>query len=454
MGPGRLSRAPRRALFLAVAMVAMAVPVAQAAAPDNSEKKPYVVMLNDRSANAKAVAADHSRRFGVAVKMLYDRGLRGYAGSMTDEAATKLAREPGLVVAPDTEVKAFDEAPGSPEVLTGTPSPYTLALPAGWGWHLDRIDQKPSLAANSEKDRYHYTETGATVTAYIIDSGVNTDHREFDPQGRAKPGFDALRAKTDPAWGRDCNGHGTHVAGILGGKTFGVAKDVGIVSVRVLDCNGSGTTSNVIAGIDYVTGIKKANSGKAMVANMSLGGSSNAALDQAVWNSVNTGVTYSIAAGNGNILGSGQDACNTSPARVKAALTVGAIDNTDKRTTWSNYGTCVDIYAPGNNVVSSYGATSDRTAWKVLSGTSMAAPVVGGVAALLLQIAPTASPEQVSQTIAKLSTAPVNGTNVSGAEVVFAPWGNDVASAANELAQPASAPAPPPPPPSCFLICL
>jgi subtilisin family serine protease len=378
---------------------------------------------------------------------------------MTDEAATKLAREPGVVVARDTEVKAFaEEAPGSPEVLTGTPSPYVSALPAGWGWHLDRVDEKPSLAANAEKDRYHYTKTGAGVTAYIIDSGVNTDHREFDPQGRAKAGpgsgFDALRTSTDPAYGRDCNGHGTHVAGILGGKTFGVAKDVDIVSIRVLDCNGSGTTSNVIAGIDRVTGIKRANPAKAMVANMSLGGSSNAALDQAVWNSINAGVTYSIAAGNGNVLGSGQDACNTSPARVKAAVTVGAIDNTDKRTTWSNYGGCVDIYAPGNNVVSSYGATSDRTAWKVLSGTSMAAPVVGGVAALLLQIAPTASPGQVSQTIGNLSTAPVNGTNVGGAKVVFAPCGDDATKAATELGKPATAPPPPPPPPSCFLICL
>jgi subtilisin family serine protease len=453
----RPSGASRRAWLLAAALVMAAVPVARAAAPDkdSSAKRPYVVILKNHSANAKSVANEHSRRFGIDVTMIYDRGVRGYAGSMADDDAERLAREPGVVVAPDTEVTGF-EAAGSPENLSA--SPYYAALPTGWGWGLDRIDQHPSLAAYSEKDRYHYTETGTGVTAYIIDSGVNTNHQEFLNQvgdkRRATAAFDAYRASGTAQWGQDCNGHGTHVAGILGGRTFGVAKDVTIVSVRVLDCNGSGSVSNVVAGINYVTGQKKSNPGKPMVANMSLGGSANSALDQAVRDSIATGITYSIAAGNGNILGSGQDACNVSPARVTAALTVGATDTTDKKTSWSNYGTCVDVYAPGNNIVSSYGATTDPTAWKPLSGTSMAAPAVGGVAALLLQIDGGASPGQVSQTVATLATSNAV-TNMAGAKLLYAPWTTqDISTATGRLDDPAAPPPPPPPPSSCFIICL
>jgi subtilisin family serine protease len=452
MSPSRLFAAPWRATLLAVVFVAAAIPVAQAADPENSER-PYVVVLKNRSANAKAVVQDHSRRFGVKVRTVYDDGLRGYAGLIKDNEAKKLARESGVVIAPDTEVQASAEAVGSPEDLTT--SPYYSALPAGWGWGLDRIDQHPSLVANPEKNKYHYTETGAGVTAYVIDSGVNTNHQEFD-RNRATAGFDAFRPSSDPQWGRDCNGHGTHVAGILGGRTFGVAKDVSIVSVRVLDCNGSGSVSNVVAGINYVTGRRNAAKDKPVVANMSLGGSANSALDQAVLNSIAAGVTYSIAAGNGNIFGNGQDACNVSPARVKAALTVGATDTADQRTTWSNYGSCVDVYAPGNNIVSSYGGTGSTTStWKPLSGTSMAAPAVGGVAALLLQIDGKASPAQVSQTIAYLGTVnAVNGTNTAGAKLLYAPYTtDDIGNAANKLDEPASSP-PPPPPPSCFLICF
>jgi subtilisin family serine protease len=446
------SWAPRRAILLAVALVVGAVPTARAAAPDTSDRRPYVVILKDRTANAKAVADDHRRRFGVDVKMLYDRGLRGYAGVIADRDAERLAREPGVVIAPDTEVSAF-EATGSPEVLSGQPTPYYTTLPTGWGWGLDRIDQHPSLAAYGEKDRYHYTETAIGVTAYVIDSGVNTNHQEFD-RARASAGFDALRPTSDARWGQDCNGHGTHVAGILGGRTFGVAKDVKIVSVRVLDCNGSGTVSNVVAGINYLTGVKKANSAKVMVANMSLGGSANSALDQAVRDSIATGITYSISAGNGNVLGTGQDACNVSPARVATALTVGATDSTDKKTSWSNYGSCVDVYAPGNGIVSSYGATTDPAAWRSLSGTSMSAPAVAGVAALLLQIDAGASPGQVSQTVATLAT-PNAVTNQAGAKLLYAPWtGPDVIAAADKLNDPVSTPPPPPPPPSCFILCL
>ena len=451
MSPSRSLAAPWRATLLAVLFVAAAVPVARAADPEDSER-PYVVVLKNSKANAREVARDHGRRFGVKVRTIYEDGLRGYAGVITDREAKKLAREPGVAIGPDTEVRA-SEAVGSPEDLTT--SPYYPALPPGWGWGLDRIDQHPSLAAYPEKNKYHYTETGDGVIAYVIDSGVNTNHQEFD-RSRATAGFDAFRASGTAQFGQDCNGHGTHVAGILGGRTFGVAKDVSIVSVRVLDCNGSGSVSNVVAGINHVTGRKNAAKSTPMVANMSLGGSANSALDQAVFNSIAAGVTYSIAAGNGNIFGTGQDACRVSPARVKAALTVGATDTTDKRTTWSNWGSCVDVYAPGNNIVSSYGATgSTSTSWKPLSGTSMAAPAVGGVAALLLDIDGDASPAQVSQTIFSLGTEKVvTGTNTGGARLLYSPYTpDDLFNATKKLGEPASSP-PPPPPPSCFLICL
>ena len=437
MRPYSSSRAPWRASLLAIALVAAAVPVARAAAPDRSERKPYVVVLKDRSANAKAVASDHRRRFGVAVKKLYDQGLRGYAGLMTDADAQRVAREPGVVIAPDTELSGI-EVPGSPQ-QTATTSYGTPAL-----WGLDRIDEHPR--SNPPENLYHYSATGAGVTAYVIDSGVRTAHNEFE--GRATVGFDAFGGD-----GQDCWGHGTHVAGILGGKTFGVAKKVKIISVKVLNCVGSGTVSDAVAGINWVTGHHTA--GQPAVANMSLGGGANAALDQAVQQSISDGITYSIAAGNGNIFGSGQDACTTSPARVPAALTTGATDNTDKKTTWSNYGSCVDVFAPGNNIPSAWGSTADPNAWQVASGTSMAAPAVGGVAALLLEMVPGASPAQVSQTIAGMATPDVvTSSNTTGAKLLFEPWQDtDVNNAKVKLSQPATSP-PPPPPPSCFLICL
>jgi len=259
-------------------------------------------------------------------------------------------------------------------------------------WGLDRIDQR-ALPLNQT---YSYDTTGFGVTAYIIDTGINANHTEFG--GRANWGYDFV---DDDAVATDCNGHGTHVAATVGGNTYGVAKGVSLVAVRVLDCGGSGATSGVIAGIDWVT----ANAIKPAVANMSLGGGASNSLDTAVRNSIAEGVSYAVAAGNGNFLGIAQNACNYSPARVAEAMTIGATNNTDTRASWSNYGDCVDWFAPGVSITSAW-YTSD-TATNTISGTSMATPHTTGVAALYLQAHSTASPQEVREALFAAATKAV-----------------------------------------------
>jgi aqualysin 1 len=217
------------------------------------------------------------------------------------------------------------------------------------------------------------------VNAYIIDTGIRLDHVEFT--GRLIGGFDAI---TSGGSANDCNGHGTHVAGTVGGTVYGVAKAVKLSPIRVLDCNGSGTTSGVIAGVDWVA----ANHVKPAVANMSLGGGASTALDDAVRNSIAAGVTYAVAAGNGDFIGRQQPACNYSPARVREALTVGATTSSDAKASWSNYGECVDLFAPGVSITSAW--HTSNTATNTISGTSMASPHVAGVAALYLEANPSA----------------------------------------------------------------
>jgi subtilisin family serine protease len=224
------------------------------------------------------------------------------------------------------------------------------------------------------------------VVAYIIDTGIRTTHSEF-AGNRATSGYSAIN---DGNGTNDCNGHGTHVSGTVGGSTYGVAKAVHLVAVRVLDCSGSGSVSGVVAGIDWVTGH---HSGAPAVANMSLGGGASTSLDDAVRNSIASGVSYAIAAGNGNFAGIAQDACNYSPARVAEAMTIGATTKADAKTSWSNYGSCVDWFAPGNGIKSAW-ATSD-VATNTISGTSMATPHTTGVAALYLQANPSATAQQV-----------------------------------------------------------
>jgi subtilisin family serine protease len=322
----------------------------------------YIVVFNAGVRDVPGLARGLAQANGGTVRFTYQRALRGFAADLPDRAAAALARNPNV---------AFVE---QDQVMTAS----TTETNATWG--IDRIDQRNLPLGTT----YNYTNTGVGVTAYIIDTGIRFDHAEFG--GRARTGFDAVASGGNAA---DCNGHGTHVSGTVGGTTYGVAKGVSLVAVRVLGCNGSGTTSGVIAGIDWVT----TNHQSPAVANMSLGGGGSTALDNAVRNSIASGVSYAIAAGNGNQGGIAQDACKYSPARVAEAMTIGATDKTDRKASWSNYGNCVDWFAPGVSITSAW--YTSTTATNTISGTSMATPHTTGVAALYLQTNPGASPQQV-----------------------------------------------------------
>ena len=318
----------------------------------------YIVVLSgdvaDVGQRASEVASAHNGR----LSHVYRAALRGFSGHFSAGAAAAIARRRDVVL-------VEHDAPVS-VVTTQSNAP----------WGLDRIDQF-TLPLSST---YTFNTTGNGVNAYIIDTGIRTTHVEF--QGRATGDFTAI----DDGFGaNDCNGHGTHVAGTVGGATFGVAKDVRLHSVRVLDCGGTGTLSGVIAGVDFVT----ANHVAPAVANMSLGGRISLALDAAVRNSIASGVTYAIAAGN-----AADDACNVSPARVTEALTVGASDSTDARAVFSNVGPCLDLFAPGVDIPSAFNGSDTQTA--TFSGTSMATPHVTGAIALFLETNPNASPAEVA----------------------------------------------------------
>lgn len=275
----------------------------------------------------------------------------------------------------------------------GAAGPFVQRNPQNYG--LDRIDQRNLPLSNS----YTVREDGAGVTAYVVDTGIRTTHKDFG--GRAVSGIDVI----DGGKADDCNGHGTQVAGILGGKTYGVAKAVKLVAVRVLDCNGEGTDAGIVKGLNWVIANHKA--GVPAVANLSLGGSKSAVLDAAIKATVKDGITVVVAAGNdGQVLLGGvtgaSDACNGSPARVPEALTVGAVDSRDKRASFSSYGKCVDIFAPGTRILSDW-YTSD-TATMMESGTSQATPLVSGSIALYLSKAPTLSPATVTARLLQAAT--------------------------------------------------
>jgi len=330
----------------------------------------YIVVLNDDVADVDGEALRLARDFGGDRNggHTYHKAIKGFSVRMSEQQAARLANDPRVDFVEEDGVVNLD----------------TTQTGATWG--LDRIDQRDlPLDGN-----YTYNATGSGVKAYIIDTGIRATHTQL--AGRVISGFTAIN---DGLGTNDGNGHGTHVSGTVGGTTYGVAKNVTLVAVRVLDSSGNGTNSGVIAGVDFVTSDHQA--GQPAVANMSLGGGISSALDTAVTNSINDGVTYAIAAGNDNL-----DACGTSPARVASAITVGSTTTTDARSSFSNFGTCLDIFAPGSSITSSWN-TSD-TATNTISGTSMATPHVTGVAALFLETNPTASPATVTAAIVNNST--------------------------------------------------
>ena len=364
---------------LAVVAILFTVPASAAdadgigAGPGGGPAQSFIVVLRDSVGAASTVAAEHAQRFGADVEAVYENALKGYAASIPQGSVGAVASDARVAsVEPDAEVHAL-----------------TTQSNATWG--IDRIDQRTLPLSTT----FTYQRTGAGVRAYIIDTGIRTSHTQFG--GRAIDGRDTVDGALPAA---DCNGHGTHVAGTVGGSTYGVAKGVTLVAVRVLNCSGSGTTSGVIAGIDWVTGNHQA--GQPAVANMSLGGGVSSALDTAVRNSIADGVSYAIAAGNGNALGQAVNACNTSPARVSQAMTVSATMSNDRKASWANFGSCVDWFAPGVGITSAW--STSTTATRTISGTSMATPHTAGVAALYLQSNPGASPATVRTALFNATT--------------------------------------------------
>jgi hypothetical protein len=359
---------------------------------------------------AKATPSQVARDHGLTPRFTYANAMNGFAGSISEAARSGLMRDARVLrIDPDLEIS---EAGGDVQ----SPAP----------WHLDRIDQR-SVTLNGS---FAYPGTGRGVTAYILDTGIRYTHTEFG--GRASFGFDAFGGD-----GSDCRGHGTHVAGTVGGRTYGVAKEARLVSVRVLDCAGSGTTAGVIAGLDWTI----ANAVRPAVVNMSLSGDADDALDAAVRRTVASGIAVSVAAGNQS-----RDACSFSPSRVTEAITTGATDNADRKPYFSNWGPCIDWYAPGEGIVSAH--INDDNATAPLNGTSMSAPQSTGVVAIYLAAHPTATPSQIAAALAAETTKGVVIWQVPIGNLLFSgiPLDSALPPAPTPLPEPSPDPTPTPEP--------
>jgi subtilisin family serine protease len=341
----------------------------RSAAPGRAIEGSYVVVLKE-GANPRSVAAVA----GVEPGHVYTAALNGFSAELNEGQLTALRNNPNVDYVEEDQIMEL------------------VATQSGATWGLDRIDQR-YLPLNGT---YVYNTTASNVTAYVIDTGIRPTHGQFGT--RAASVYNSAGGSND-----DCNGHGTHVAGTIGGSTYGVAKGVRLRGVKVLSCSGSGSTSGIIAGVDWV----RANAVKPAVANLSLGGGYSSASNTAVNNLANSGVYVAVASGN-----SGANACNYSPASAANVTSVNASSSTDARASWSNYGSCTHLYAPGVSITSAW--HSSNTATNTISGTSMASPHVAGVGALYLATNTSASNSTVRSWILNNATTNVISGNPSG----------------------------------------
>lgn len=337
------------------------------ASPNSHIPDHYIVVFKEDVTKVAENANVMVNQIGGKLKFVYQHAVKGFAVQVSEQAVKALLNNPNVAYIEEDQIVSIN----------------VTQYNATWG--IDRVDQRDLPLSTT----YTYEYTGAGVDVYVIDTGIRLDHVEFE--GRAVTGIDII---TSGGTANDGNGHGTHVAGTIGGKTYGIAKGVKLYAVRVLDNSGSGTVSGIVAGVDWVTSHHTTNPA---VANMSLGGSASTTLDNAVRNSIADGITYVVAAGN-----SYANASNYSPARVTEAITVGSTTSTDGFSSFSNYGSVVDILAPGSNITSAWYTSS--TATNTLSGTSMASPHVAGAAALYLQANPTVTPATVQSAIVNNAT--------------------------------------------------